>query len=110
MLEYFVCNIEEVKEHHGKKVIADGIEIALFNVEGKICAISNMCPHQKFQKLHEGMFENGIVTCPMHGWAYDVRTGISTNASPEGAGGRVKVFETEVKNGKVLINIDSLNH
>ena len=110
MLEYFVCNIEEVKEHHGKKVIADGIEIALFNIEGKIFAISNVCSHQRFSLLHEGEFKDCVVTCPMHGWAYDVRTGISTNASPEGAGGRVKVFKTEMKNGKVLINIDSLNH
>ncbi len=110
MPTYAVANIDEVKEARGKRVVVDGEEIVLFKVDGKICAISNLCPHQKFQKLHEGMFENGIVTCPMHGWAYDVRTGISTNASPEGAGGRVKVFETEVKNGKVLINIDSLNH
>ncbi len=110
MPTYAVANIDEVKEARGKRVVVDGEEIALFKVDGKICAISNMCPHQKFQKLHEGMFENGIVTCPMHGWAYDVRTGISTNASPEGAGGRVKVFKTEMKNGKVLINIDSLNH
>ncbi len=110
MPTYAVANIDEVKEARGKRVVVDGEEIVLFKVDGKICAISNLCPHQKFQKLHEGMFENGIVTCPMHGWAYDVRTGISTNASPEGAGGRVKVFKTEMKNGKVLINIDSLNH
>ncbi len=93
-----VCNIDEVKEGRGKRVVVDGEEIALFNVDGKICAISNMCPHQKFQKLHEGEFKYGIVTCPMHGWAYDVRTGISVNAN-----GRVKVFETEVRNGKVLV-------
>ena len=101
MALYAVANIEEVKEAKGKRVVVDGEEIALFKVEGSICAISNMCPHQKFQKLHDGMFENGIVTCPMHGWAYDVRTGVSTNAS-----GRVKIFETEVKNGKVFLEKD----
>jgi len=98
MPPHIVCNFDEVKEARGKRVVVEGEEIALFKVDGKVCAISNMCPHQKFQKLHDGMFENGIVTCPMHGWAYDVRTGISTNAS-----GRVKVFETEVKNGEVIV-------
>jgi len=98
MSEFVVCNFDEVKETRGKRIVVDGEEIALFKVNGKVCAISNMCPHQKYQKLLDGMFENGIVTCPMHGWAYDVRTGISTNAS-----GRVKVFETKVKNGKVIL-------
>jgi nitrite reductase (NADH) small subunit len=97
-----VCNYEEVSKGRGKRVVIDGNELVLFNVDGKICAIRNMCPHQKFQKLHDGLFENGIVTCPMHGWSYDVRTGISTNAD-----GRLKIYETEVKNGKVIVRIDN---
>ena len=99
-----VCHIDDVKPGKSKKIVVDGDEIVLFNVNGEICAIANVCPHQKFRKLHEGMFENGIVTCPMHGWAYDVRTGISTNAS-----GKVKTFNTEVKNRFIYV-IDPLNH
>ena len=97
---HFAANIDVVKEQRGTKVTVDGEEIVLFKVEGRICAVLNVCPHQKFQKLHDGMFENGIVTCPMHGWAYDVRTGLSTNAD-----GRLKVFETEVKNHNVYLMI-----
>ena len=51
------------------------------------------------------MFESGIVTCPMHGWAYDVRTGISTNAD-----GRLKIFPAEVLDGKVFVDIDPSVH
>lgn len=98
MSEHAVCSIDEVKSGRGKKVVINGEEIVLFKVDDEICAVSNMCPHQKFQKLHDGMFENGVVTCPMHGWSYDVRTGISTNAS-----GKLKVFGIEVKNGKVIL-------
>ena len=96
-------NCDDVKEGRGKRIVVDGEEIVLFKVEGEICAVSNMCPHQKFQKLHEGMFEKGIVTCPMHGWAYDVRTGISTNA-----GGIIKTYQTSITNGKIHMEIDSL--
>jgi nitrite reductase/ring-hydroxylating ferredoxin subunit len=102
MPDIVVCEDIAVKNGRGTKVIADGEEIALFRVDGRVCAVSNMCPHQKFQKLHEGMYENGIITCPMHGWAYDVRTGNSTNAS-----GRLKIFKTEVKNGKVYLETGS---
>ncbi|MFA6540222.1 MAG: Rieske (2Fe-2S) protein [Bacteroidota bacterium] len=103
MGKYFVCAADEVKEGRGKKVIVEGEEIVLFTVEGQVCAISNMCPHQKFQRLHEGEFKDGIVTCPMHGWAYDVRTGFSTNAS-----GKLKTFRTEIMNGKIVLSIDEV--
>ena len=100
MTEFLVCTADDVKEGRGKRIVVDGEEIVLFKLDGKVYATSNMCPHQKFQKLHEGLFENGVVTCPMHGWAYDVRTGISTNAS-----GRLKIFETEVKNKMISVII-----
>ncbi len=98
METFNVCNIDEVKEGRGKRVFVDGEEIVLFKVDGRIHAILNMCPHQKFQKLHDGEFKDGIVTCPMHGWAYDIKTGFSVNAS-----GRLKKFPIEVENGRVLL-------
>ncbi|MEW5800019.1 MAG: Rieske 2Fe-2S domain-containing protein [Bacteroidota bacterium] len=98
-----IAYIDEIKTGRGKKVVVDGEEIVLFKVDHQVCAVLNLCPHQKFQKLHEGMFEDGIVTCPMHGWSYDVRTGISTNAD-----GKLKTFPVEVVNGKVIVTKDEL--
>lgn len=94
------ANFDDIKTGRGTKVVVDGEDIVLFKVDDQVYAILNLCPHQKFQKLHEGMFENGIVTCPMHGWAYDVRTGRSTNAD-----GKIKTFPVEVVNGKVFVEI-----
>lgn len=95
-----VCADSDVKSGRGKRVVVEGEEIALFRTAEGVCAVSNMCPHQKFQKLHEGMFQDGIVTCPMHGWAYDVRTGISMNAS-----GRIRTYPVEVKDGNIIIGV-----
>ena len=103
MNEYFVCNVDEVKESHGKRVVVEDVEIALFKNEDKIYAISNTCPHKRFSLFHEGEFKDCVVSCPMHGWSFDVRTG-----DPVGGGGRVKTFETEVKNGKVFLKLQSL--
>jgi len=104
MDEFVACNIDEIKEWKGKRVVVDGIEIALFKAEGKVYAISNVCPHNHFSMLHEGEFKDCVVTCPMHGYSYDVRTGISVNAS-----GKVRTYGTEVRDGKVFVEIDSLN-
>ena len=72
-----VAKRSEVPADTGKCVEAGGKEIALFNVEGKICAIQHVCPHQG-GPLAEGGIEGKVVTCPWHGWQFDVTTGVCT--------------------------------
>jgi nitrite reductase/ring-hydroxylating ferredoxin subunit len=48
--------------------------IALFNVDGTLHALDGVCPHQG-GPLGQGMLEGCIVTCPWHGWQFDVQTG-----------------------------------
>ena len=67
----------EVPSDTGKHVEVEGKEIALFNASGKICAIQHVCPHQG-GPLAEGGVDEGVVTCPWHGWQFDVRTGVCT--------------------------------
>ncbi|MGH9434744.1 MAG: Rieske (2Fe-2S) protein [Terriglobia bacterium] len=55
-------------------VDAAGKGVALFNVEGTIYALDNTCLHRG-GPLGEGDLEGRVVTCPWHGWQYDVRTG-----------------------------------
>jgi nitrite reductase/ring-hydroxylating ferredoxin subunit len=49
-------------------------EVAVFNVDGDLVAVEARCLH-KGGPLAEGMVSNGIVTCPLHWWRYDLRTG-----------------------------------
>jgi len=52
----------------------DGKTIALANVGGAFHAISNTCLHRG-GPLGQGELEDKVVTCPWHGWQYDVTTG-----------------------------------
>lgn len=52
----------------------DGRTIAIFNCDGEIFAINNTCLH-KGGPLGEGEVEDGVVTCPWHGWQYELKTG-----------------------------------
>lgn len=52
----------------------DGLQVALFNVEGTIYATSNICTHA-FTYLSEGWFEDCLIECPLHAGRFDVRTG-----------------------------------
>ena len=66
--------LDELPSGTMKEVEIDGRIIGLFNVDGVISAIDGICPHQG-GPLAEGSLEGTTVTCPWHGWQFDVRTG-----------------------------------
>jgi len=52
----------------------NGATIALANVDGNFYAIHNTCLHRR-GPLGQGELEGQVVTCPWHGWQYDVSSG-----------------------------------
>jgi len=52
----------------------NGRTIAVANVNGSFYAIHNTCLHRG-GPLGQGELEDKVVTCPWHGWQYDVTTG-----------------------------------
>ncbi|MGH8971620.1 MAG: Rieske (2Fe-2S) protein [Acidimicrobiia bacterium] len=49
-------------------------EVAVFNVDGELCAVDGACPHRG-GPLADGMVRDGVVTCPRHWFRFDLRTG-----------------------------------
>ncbi len=64
----------DVAPGSGTVVEASGRQIALFNVAGTFYAIDNTCLHSG-GPLGEGSLEGPVVTCPWHGWEYNVTSG-----------------------------------
>ena len=56
------------------ELVADDTMIALYNVGGQLYALDGVCPHQG-GPLGKGCLQGAIVTCPWHGWQFDVTTG-----------------------------------
>ncbi len=56
------------------EIIVAGTAIALANVAGTYHALSNSCPHAD-GPLGEGSLSGSTLTCPYHGWQFDVGTG-----------------------------------
>lgn len=52
----------------------EGLTIAIANVGDKFYAIHNTCLHRG-GPLGQGILQGVAVTCPWHGWQYDVTTG-----------------------------------
>jgi nitrite reductase (NADH) small subunit len=66
--------VAEIPAGTGKELVIDGRIIALYNVDGEFYAIDGVCPHAG-GPLGKGMLRKNIVTCPWHGWQFDVTTG-----------------------------------
>ena len=55
-----------------------GKTLAIANVNGQFVAIDNTCLHRG-GPLGEGTLSGKTVTCPWHGWQYDMTTGKLVN-------------------------------
>lgn len=69
-----VCATSELLPGEFQTAWDGDIEIAVFNVDGALYAIENVCTHDGGE-LTGGPFEGHVVECPRHGARFDVRTG-----------------------------------
>lgn len=65
---------EDLPPGAGVRVDVDGRAVALFNVDGELRAIDDDCLHMGGH-LSDGTVSGEIVTCPLHQWRYDLRSG-----------------------------------
>jgi len=57
-----------------RELVAGDRIVALFNVDGEFYALDGVCPHQG-GPLGKGELSGALVTCPWHGWQFNVCTG-----------------------------------
>ena len=93
-----VIALDRLREGKGVSVRLRDVEIALFLYEGSVYAIENLCPHQHVPVLAEGELEGSVLTCPMHGWSFDIVTGKCVHASC-----RLRHFEVRIEKGQVCV-------
>jgi nitrite reductase/ring-hydroxylating ferredoxin subunit len=91
-----VAAVDSLAPGQCRTVQAAGHELALMNLDGAFFAIDNECSH-KGAPLGGGHLENGCVYCPLHGWAFDVKTG-GCRSNPEKP---VKAYPTKIEDGEV---------
>ena len=91
-----VLHVDALKPGQLKEVIVAGKAIAVANVGGDFYATTNSCPHAE-SPLAEGSLEGAKLTCPGHGWMYDVTTGVClTNPDVHLATYEIQVVEKAV--------------
>jgi nitrite reductase (NADH) small subunit len=71
---HVLTEAEDVSPGSGQEFTVGGRIVALFNVDGEFRAIDGICAHQG-GPLAKGKLTDGVVTCPWHGWQFQVADG-----------------------------------
>ncbi len=93
-----VARASEIPIGEAKVVVVLGHPVAVFHLAEGFFAVSNVCLHRG-GPVGEGSLDGPVVTCPLHGWEYDVRTGKNV-ANPMA---RLRTYPVRVDGEDVLV-------
>jgi nitrite reductase/ring-hydroxylating ferredoxin subunit/DMSO/TMAO reductase YedYZ heme-binding membrane subunit len=85
----------------GARIVAapGGERIAVFRDGNTIGALTNLCAHQN-GPIGEGRIIDGLVTCPWHGYQYQLKNGCAPPPFTE----KLATYRVRLKNGMIEVN------
>lgn len=96
----FVANGNDLKDGSMKLYNVAGKNILLARFGDQIYGVSNRCPHMGCS-LANGKLNGYIVTCPCHGWSFDVRTGQHQRSTAI----TLQVYQCKLQDGKIYVSL-----
>jgi nitrite reductase (NADH) small subunit len=96
-----ITETKNIPSMGSRKIIVGDTEIAVFKTRnGDIFAINNVCPHKQ-GKLSEGLVHENVVTCPLHNWDIDLKTGEALGNDS----GCTNVYESKIEEDTLYLNL-----
>lgn len=101
MGRHHVADVSDIPPECARRVVADGIEILVCNVDGTFYAIEDICTHDG-GPLDQGTLEGACVICPRHGATFDVRTGEALTLP---AVMPVQTYSVDVEGNRIYVDV-----
>jgi toluene monooxygenase system ferredoxin subunit len=98
-----VAKIEDLWSGEMMGVEVNAERVLLVNVDNRIYAYADICPHQK-SRLSKGTLTDKILRCGTHHWEFDVCSGSGVN--PRSA--CLKLFPIRIDGEDILVDIDEV--
>ena len=95
-----VVRADELAPGEVRRVKAGEEEIALARIGDEFYAVQGACLHLE-GPLGDGGLEDHVLTCPWHGWQYDVRTG----KNEFDLAIQLRTYDVRVENGEVRVAV-----
>ena len=77
-------------------------EILVANAGGVLYAMDNVCSHSG-GSLADGSLRQTVVSCPLHGWQYDLTTGCCIHIRDE----CLRTYPVVIQDGQILVELPS---
>jgi len=90
--------VQEVPEGQALRIERDGRGLFVFRDGADVRVYDSRCPHQSTD-IPQLALEGGTLTCPKHGWCFDVATGACVKNGDQ----PLKRYETRVDDGERLL-------
>lgn len=100
MAAQFLCKRDEIPENGALELVVEGRVIAAFQVDAVVYAVDGMCAHQG-GPIAQGSLDGKCVTCPWHGWQYDVTSGENLLTGKK----MLDTFSVELRGDEVWIEL-----
>jgi 3-phenylpropionate/trans-cinnamate dioxygenase ferredoxin component len=94
-----VANVADIAPGTTKRVVVDGQEILICNVDGSFFAIEDVCTHDG-APLDQGDLDGKCIVCPRHGAMFDVQTGEALTLP---AVLPLSTYAVELRDGEILV-------
>ena len=95
-----VGGVDDVPLLEGRSVRLGARRVAVFRLADGWAAIDHACPHQG-GPLADGLVGKACVTCPLHGWRFDLRTGTRIG----GDGPAVATYDVRERDGVLEVRM-----
>jgi nitrite reductase (NADH) small subunit len=95
-----VARADELAPGEVRRVQAGEEEIALARIGDEFYAVQGACLHLE-GPLGDGRLEDHVLTCPWHGWQYDLRTG----RNEFDLAIQLRTYDVRVENGEVRVAV-----
>lgn len=92
--------VDEIPPGGRKLVEVDYVRIAVFNIDGELFAIEDVCTHDGGPLVEGDVLDGHQVQCPRHGARFDVRTGAALSMP---AFEPTNVYEVRIEDGEVWV-------
>ena len=94
---HLIGSAADVPMLEGRSVTIDGRRIAVFRTPDGFHAVEGTCPH-KGGPLADGLVTESCVTCPLHNWRFDLRTGAEADGRAA-----LRTYEVEDRDGQLWL-------
>lgn len=94
------CRLSELESGPLERMIGS-VVLALFKTEDQVYAVDAMCAHQG-GPLAQGSLDGKCLTCPWHGWQYDVSNGHNILTGRK----MIETYPVEVREEEVWVEIN----